>query len=435
MKKILAATLFALTTSMTSNAVVKDAAEVFKRWIQIQQIIPDCSFQPLTETINEQFVEDFKASYEMQLRVFNRQLPFLKTFTNGCMTDYGYQIAMPLNDVFLQNLQTFYLLADTDIGSLVDLLSNFGLFDNGDKNNTSNNLVEQFTGITQLLFSGQTESRKIELMFNLANRYAEWVFGDKFPTTTQRMLVDADKHQALRYLYSVIWQKLAGHGWKNWHQSALTNLAQEAANGKTVVYIAGGSDLFQLIRSGVYNIVNIDPQLPSQPTYYTNDWEFLLLGNVNDQIVFNDNDKKIIMVRSSFKRTGKQFQATLANQQTIVLDESETVWDLYGADLKKVGSYTLKRRYCNQGDFALKPNEVMLMSFNELHYICQPQTLGGNTGNQGWGIDIAQLTPSFKIYVKQLRQPLSRTMLTNMHMSTLLNATDLGYISLGSCIN
>ncbi|MBM3887037.1 hypothetical protein FJ364_03835 [Candidatus Dependentiae bacterium] len=438
MKKFLTTTLCALSISLSTHAIVKDASEVFKRWIQIQQIIPDCSFKDLPSEINEQFVQDFKTSYEMQIAVLNKQLPFLKTFSNGCINDYGYQISVPLNEIFEQNIKTFYELADTDISNLLDLLENFELFDNAPTNNASNNLVEQFNGVTQLFFSGHSDSRKVEFMFNLANRYAEWVFGDKFSENMQRLFTDSSKHQVIRYLYSVIWQKLAGHGWKNWHQGSLTNLAREAAQGKTVVYIAGGSDLYQLIKSGVYNIINIDPQLPTQPTYYTNDWEYILLGNVNDQIIFNDSSKKIVMVRKSFNRTGKQFKAVLANNQTVVIDESETVWDIYDTtnETKKVGNYTLKRRYCNQNDFNLRDNEVMLMSFNELHYICQPQSLGTSApGNQGWGIDIATLSPSFKIYVKQLRNPLTRSTLTNMHMATLLNSIDLGYISLGSCIN
>lgn len=429
MKKLLAAALLAFTSTVASAAVVKDAAEVFKRWIMIQQIIPDCSFQDLNQSINEQFTQDFRASYEMQLQLLKKQAPFLANLTGGCITEHGYQISSPLNNRFVQNLQTAYYLADNDIASLITFFDTLGLFQVAKDKKGTDGLVEQFNAATQLLFSGQNETHKTELMFNLANRYAEWAFGDSFAENVQRMMVDSSQHQTLRYLYAVIWQKLAGFGWKNWHQNSLNNLAQEAAQGKTVVYIAGGSDIFQLIKNGVYNIINIDPQLPTQPTYYTNDWEYLLLGNVEDRIVFNDKDTKLIMVRRSFKRTGKQFQANLSNNQSVVIDESETEWDIFNADLKKVGNYTLKRRFCNQNDFALKPNEVMLMSFNELYYICLPVTMGG------WGIDVASLPPSFQIYIKQLRNPVSRSMITNMHMATLLNAIDLGYIGLGSCIN
>ena len=429
MKKFLAVVLLALTAGSVQSAVVKDAAEVFKRWIQIQQIMPECSFRDLAGSVNEQFVQDFRVSYEMQLQLLNKQHAFLNALTGGCITEHGYQIGWPMRDAFIQNIVTFYALADTSIDGALDFLETANLFCiEGDKANTDG-LVDQFNGVTQLLFSGQPELKKNELMFNLANRYAEWLFGSSFPTIAQRMMVDKSQHQILRYLYAVIWQKLAGHGWKNWHQSSLNNLSKEAAQGKTVVYIAGGSDIFQLIKSGVCNIVNIDPQLPTQPTYYTNDWEYLLLGNVEDRLVFNDRDTKLIMVRKSFRRTGKQFKANLSNNQAVVIDESETEWDIFNGDLQKVGSYTLKRRFCNQDDFDLKSNEVMLISFNELYYICLPLQMGG------WGIDVASLAPSFKVHVKQLRNPMTRDMVTNMHMATLLNNIDLGYIGLGSCIN
>ena len=425
-----------LTISQTTKALVKDARDVFKRWIQIQQVIPDRDFASLTEQITPAFIEDFKTSYEINLPIINKQLPFLTTLSNGLIDQYGYQIRYPLDEFFVSNLQKIYQLADTDVAALLNFLDALKLFEQTKTSGISNNLVDQCTGVTQLLFSGQTETSKVELMFNLANRFAEFAFGELFPTVTQRMLVDKSQHQKLRYLFSVIWQKLAGYGWKNWHETALNNLATHAANGKTVVYIAGGSDLYQLIKKGVYNIINIDPQLPSQPTYYTNDWEFLLNGEINDQIIFNDESTKIIMVRTSYKRTGKQFQATLANNKKVLLDESETIWNLYSPDGKNIGKYTLKRRYCNQNDFILQDNEVMLMSFNELHYICMPQNFGATApGNHGWGIDLTQLPSSFNIYVKQLRTPLSQSMLINMHTATMLNTVDLGYISLGSCIN
>lgn len=429
MKKFLATALLALAAASAQSAVVKDASEVFKRWIQIQQLMPDCVFSDLSGSINEAFVQDFRVSYEMQLQLLNKQHAFLNALTGGCITEHGYQIGWPMTDQFKQNLAIFYALVDTDIGGVLNFFQALNLFQvEGDKASTDG-LVDQFNGVTQLLFSGQSELKKNELMFNLANRYAEWLFGPLFPRVAQRMMVDKNQHQILRYLYAVIWQKLAGHGWKNWHCSSLNNLAQESAQGKTVVYIAGGSDIFQLIRSGVYNIVNIDPQLPTQPTYYTNDWEYLLLGSVEDRLVFNDRDTKLIMVRKSFRRTGKQFQANLSNNQSVVIDESETEWDIFNGDLQKVGNYTLKRRFCNQNDFNLKQNEVMLISFNELYYICLPIQMGG------WGIDVASLNQDFKVYVKQLRNPMTRDMVINMHMATLLNNIDLGYIGLGSCIN
>ncbi len=428
MKKFLAIALLILTSTLAHGAVVKDAAEVFKRWIMIQQIIPDCTFGNLDSSVNEQFVQDFRASYEMQLQTLNKQSTFLKALTGNCITSNGYQLTWPINNQFGTNLSTMYQLADNDIASLLNFFHSLGLFTPNDTKGTDG-LVDQFNAATQLFFSGQNDVRKSELMSNLANRYVEWLFGSEFPTISQRMMVDSSKHQILRYLYAVIWQKLAGHGWKNWHQNSLTNLAQEAANGKTVVYIAGGSDIFQLIKNGVYNIINIDPQLPTQPAYYTNDWEYLLAGNIEDRIVFNLKDTKLVMVRKSLTRTGKQFQTTLSNKQTIVLDECEVEWDILNSDLQKVGNYTLKRRFCNQNDFNLKPNEVMLISFNELAYICMPLQWGG------WGIDVASFAPDFKMYVKQLRNPMPRSSIINMHSATLLNAIDLGYIGLGSCIN
>lgn len=431
MKKILS--LVALSTTLLTAssfaAIVKDASDVFKRWISIQQIIPDVSFESYNKSTDPIFVADFRAQYETQLQLLSRHKRFLNNLTGGCITDYGYQITWPLKETFFENIKMFNHLADSDIGELLKFLKKMDLFETPLTEKNTNGLVEEFNGVTQLLFSGNDEETKTILMFNLANRYMEWLFGNLFTHNGQRMMVSQEQHQMLRYLYAVIWQKLAGFGWKNWHANSLAHLNQEAAIGKTVIYIAGGSDIFQLIKSGVYNIINIDPQLPTQPTYYTNDWEYLLHGSLEDRIVFNDKDTKLIMVRRAFRKNGKQFQAQLSNRQVILLDESETEWDIFNADLKKIGNYTLKRRFCNQNDFVIKPNETILMSFNELYYICLPQTLGG------WGIDISKLPPNFTMHIKQLRSPVTRETISNMRTAALLNTTDLGYIGLGSCIN
>lgn len=430
MKKILLLILCAAAPYVTIQASVREAARVFNRWSTIQQIIPDCLFQDLIPEINEQFARDFCRSYENRLPLLNKGMPFLKAFTNESIYEKGYAITWPLNEVFVKNLQTTYMLADKDIRELLLFFQSLNLFELKHDQSSFDGLIDQFNYTLELFFSGQPEYKKVEFMFNLANRYTEWLFGPNFKTVGQRMMTDKTTHQILRHLYGVIWQKLAGFGWKNWHQSALDNVAQEVAAGKTVIYIAGGSDIYQLIKNGVYNIVNIDPQLPTQPTYYTNDWEYILMGLPGDRIVFKEGVCNVTMIRRSYTKTGLQFQAKLSNNQTVIIDETETIWDIYNeAETQRLGSYTLKRRFSNQDDFITKPNEVLLMSFNEVYYVCMTEAMGG------WGINPTQLPPNFMLYVKQLRKPVNREMLLNMHTAALLNSFDLGYIGLGSCIN
>jgi hypothetical protein len=237
-----------------------------------------------------------------------------------------------------------------------------------------------------------------------------------------------------------MWNYLAGHGWKDWNKSTLMALKDLTKNGGTVVYIAGGTDIYQLLKYGIYNIKVIDPVLPSQFDYYSDIWDWLLINKtenngdensrngdngLGDVVKYDFGDRRLVTRRTSFIKTGF-FQAELFSGKIVDIIQSETQWTVYD-DLDNVlGEVVFERRFCNQDDFVEKDNRYLLISFNELYYIAS------NNLNDRWGIDISKIGDNFKMFVKQLCSPIDKNVLFNMQKA---DNSDFLFIKLGSNVN
>ncbi|MFA6991187.1 MAG: hypothetical protein WC192_04025, partial [Candidatus Babeliales bacterium] len=234
----------------------------------------------------------------------------------------------------------------------------------------------------------------------------------------------------VRMIYSIMWNYLAGHGWKDWSKSTLSVLKDLTKNGGAVVYIAGGTDIYQLLKYGIYNITVIDPVLPSQPNYYSDIWDWLVVSKtenngIGDVVNYNFGDRKIVMKRTSFNKTGS-FQAELSFGKIIDIIQSRTQWTVYDDLGNELGNVIFERRFCRQDDFVKKDNSHLLISFNELYYIAS------NNLNDSWGIDISKIGDNFKMFVKQLQSPIDKNVLCNMQKA---DNSDFSFIKLGSNTN
>jgi len=227
-------------------------------------------------------------------------------------------------------------------------------------------------------------------------------------------------------------QNFSATGWHNWSSQCLKNLKQAADEGKRIVYIAGGSDLYQLITRGIYNITVIDPQLPSQPKYYTNEWAWIMKGagqdgGRGDQIVFEE--QKITMTRVGYLEVQKPFKARLEDGQVISINPSKTTWMITDKEGKQLGTYILERRFVEQNDFKTTDDRALLISFNELFFIALPDALNG------WRIEPSKFDDNFTMFVKHLHEPVAKAEVCNIRTAAMLNASDFKFICLGSCIN
>jgi hypothetical protein len=424
--------LVALVFFMLPGAAVgttKMGSQVFNKWITLQKVFHDRSIVSAGEQVTDHFATNFIAKYRQKQSLLRSYASFLSSIigTNVCTMDTN----ISLSEDAKKNLVQLYAWLDNDMGAFLRYVQTHKFL------NTTANEQEQSWDVTEtirrykkmmkILFIDQDKNIRYEYLFGIANRLFEYCFGPVGCEKFKEMLSDDSLQQMVRLCYSTMWFQLVGEGWKHWHYDCLKNLERESARGKEVVYVAGGNDIYELLMHNVNKIRVIDPMLPSQPLYYAEGWEWLLRDKKNPgigDILRVDGDKKsLLLKRVAYKESGS-FQAPLSTGKTVTLPRSVTTWAVYNAtNKKKLGYVIFDRRYCTKSDFALKSDQVLLASFNEMYYIAMPENM------RGWGIGIDSLPNAVPLYVKQLRKPVNKTMLKNMCAA---EATSFPFIALGS---
>ena len=154
-----------------------------------------------------------------------------------------------------------------------------------------------------------------------------------------------------------MWSNLVGSGWVHWNSECLNALKQESDKNKEIVYIAGGSDIYQMIKHGIYNIRVIDPFFPAQDIYNVDGHNWLITGDIGDTIKFDFSNKEIVMKRTGYKKLKENLIFALPGKNSVHVPKSETTWKLYENN-KFLGTVTFERRCTNQKDFDLQPNKI-----------------------------------------------------------------------------
>jgi hypothetical protein len=427
--RIIIISFVAFTTNTLNATEKKQASDVFKKWSSWQQVLPDHNLAEAFEQTNR--ASAIKACYEQNLTKLRAFCNFLAPLSNNTINKHGHHITTSLPQGFTDNLSALTTQAENNIPAFIHLLKTYGF--TGVSNASMIEQINAYSALAALMFAHGNEQTHQELMFACANRFFEFCFAPQTAPAFQQLFLNKQDHAIVKIMYAVMWDKLAGSGWKHWHQESLNALKQEADDGKTIVYLAGGSDIYQMITHGIYSIHIIDPQLPTQPKYYADQWDWLIKNSTSinaglgDKIIFND--LSIVMKRTYFHETGEFFSMQLSNGSHAYLAQSVTQWTVLDLEDNILGTITFERRPLCQKDFELQANKTMLMSFNELYFIALPQNLGG------WGIEPAQFPRNFQMIIKQLRKPVSKTMIGAMRNTALLNASDLKFIDLGTCVN
>jgi hypothetical protein len=297
-----------------------------------------------------------------------------------------------------------------------------------DERDSFNNVLNRYSGFFRTLFLGGRQNT-IDREFAVANRFVEFCFGQKTFPLLQKILADDATRPVARFLYTAMWKNLAGQGWKYWHQDTLKRLRNAYENGKTINYIAGGSDVYQLLVHGVYNIKVIDPQLTNaQDNYYADQWKWLLkgkgsAGGQGDEMHFTALGKACLARRAEIK-TGKTFKVVLDGGNEVRHTSAQVVWHIFEEGVRK-GSLTFDRRLATQEDFEPEKNEELLMSFNELYFIALPEDQGG------WPINPHALIKDFNMHVKQLRKPVTKKVVQNI---AWVDENNLAFLRLGTAV-
>ncbi len=393
-----------------------------------------------------------------------------------------------------ERLCNIYSYLETDIGKFIEYIELHGfsdeLINNVESSTSFLTVIGKYKNFAQLLFAHSDPFLTQNYLFCVANNLFEFCFNPKTAQKFEKLLQYSKNYPIVRMIYSIMWNYLAGHGWKDWNRSTLAALQKLTKNNGTVVYIAGGTDIYQLLKYGIYNITVIDPMLPSQPDYYSNVWEWLVVvskpdsrlflesgaspkgdgstssprarllngarpavpgvatkgevwepvegcecqkrfnnknesNGIGDVVKYDFGNVKLVMKRTGFDKTGV-FQAELSFGKVVDIVQSRTEWTVLDDMDNVLGKVVFERRFCNQEDFVEKDNQHLLISFNELYYIAS------NNLNDSWGIDISKIGDNFKMFVKQLRNPVDKNVLCNMQKA---DNSDFLFIKLGSNIN
>lgn len=433
---LLAALNISMSMCLQAQPITKQANEVFAKWLEWQQIMPDKDLTTMTAHLDASHI---KQQYVSAISTLKPLEQLLDKLTASHINPDGFILRNPVADPIKQNFSAVYELMQNDMATFIAVLRELPLCSTADAieestSTDSTKIIDRYNALFRLLFAHPNQAEAHKYLFTVANHFFEYCFETKTFPTFERIMLNVKDQPLGRMLYAVAWYNLAGNGWKHWHENSLKTLKEKADAGNTIKYIAGGSDILQMLRAGVYNIKNIDPQLPSQPVYYANGWEFLVRsasadGGIGDKIVIPLPERTLTMERTEFTLTGETFKARLNNDSVIEIPRSITTWTITDENSIALGTYQLDRRFCNQQDFNATANETLLMSFNELYFISLPQFLNG------WMIEPNQFPEDLSIVVKQLRKPVSRDTVFNMRIASLLNATDFKFIALGTCIN
>lgn len=418
-----------LTLMQPIASKTKTDTEVFAKWIEWQKVFKDCSLVKASYDFDKNYWGRFVNRYNAQADIMESFTPFLQNAT-GARLIKG-KISQPSADGKM-TLAKIYSWLDNDIHSMLQYMKEHNILNedvNDDEQDADiDDVIKKYKSLLKVFFNHKDKKIREQYLFAFANR----MFESCFSTTTfdkfHAILNDDTSHQLGRFCYVPIWFYLVGEGWKHWHDDCLKMLTAQAQAGKEIVYIAGGNDIYELLRRGIYKIRVIDPMLPSQPEYYAEGWDWLLKDDVDngigDRLELNIAANKMVMKREKYQENGS-FSASLSTGETVTLPNSVTEWSIYDASEKqKLGYVIFERRFCNQSDFSSEPNKVILASFNEMYFVSMPQHL------YGWGIDLKALPDDLTIYVKQLRKLVTKKIMENLAKGEDSSFT---FIMLGSC--
>jgi hypothetical protein len=404
------------TEQKTENTpTIQTSSNVFDKWLEIQEERVDHNLDMFKGEVDSQFINIF---LEKMPESIVPQTTFI--FPRSTVFEHlsKEEIIHAANHI---KKMRGYL--ENDITSLVDYLVfhkftsfEISMLEQWEVNNESlSALLLKYREFLESIVHDIEYENKYSILNSIANRFFEYCF---YPSTFNHfntLIKNKENYPVARFLYEIIWYYLARGEWYVWHKNSLFNLKREHDQGKEIVYIAGGNDIFQLISSGIYNIRNIDPLYPTQKKYYSEGWDFLARSaganhGIGDTVVFDDplnKEKNIVMKRIKYEETGLIAAAIEIEDKVVNIPESITVWSIETKDGKKLGKYTLERRFVEQKDFRATPDKALTVSFNELYFIM-------TASDENWGINPHKFGKNIVLHVKQLRAPINRKVLMNI---------------------
>lgn len=423
-KKLIHVALLLIVSCVSLYAEHRSAKTVFKKWFDYQTVYKDRSLTELNKSIDWQKIAKQYKKHKDDVQGYE---PFLQSAFDPDVISNGATGSRRATE----NLKNIRMWLDKNPGKFLKFFEETSVVDEAMNRQEEelhfNDVIDKNKALLRILLCCDNERTCDEYHFACVNRLFEYFFDSRNHDKFIDLLNDKSRHQVARFCYSTLWYNLVGDGWKHWHEDCLKALAKK---GDTVVYIAGGNDIHEPLRYGIYSMKIIDPFLPSQNDYYAEDVEWLLDSGTEDHGIGDTFDvtdvhgKKLMIKRTGYSENGT-FTAPLSTGKTIELPQSETTWAVIDeASSKKLGEIVFERRYAAQRDFDVKPKSSILASYNEFYFVGAQPHLGG------WGMNVEKFDKNIQVYVKQLRKPVSKKVMQNLYAT---DNVDFHFISLGSC--
>lgn len=449
MQRFSAAILVALFASgEIVSQEIRQAQVVFDRWMDpasgyFQYVYQDAPLNALQDNIFTDaalYAKQVRGAYQKEKRVLEYSAPVIYGVMGWDVHDDPLFAEVP-HQRCIKRLKKMYSLLDEDVPGFMRWLARRGmagkLVNENEESLQYEKVLDKYNALFSLFFPLCDEKKQQEALFAVANRLFEYCFGPENHQQAKRFFAHQAYNPLSRMLYAIIWQQLVGTGWKYWHEGCLNEVERLAREGKRIFYLAGGTDLYQLLKRGVYNITVIDPMLgDTQNRYYSNGWEYLIKstaadGGIGDELTLSLPDKKveIVLKREKFE-LGEPFPFVLSSKNKVMIPASVTTWGVYERQIdqpeKRVGTIIFERRLARNEDLKHDPaTEALLFSFNELSCAMSPSSYGG------WGFSLPDdiVKNPVSICVKQLRKPVIWDTVKNIHA---MNNEGRGFISLWS---
>lgn len=419
-----------INTSFISAYTIMHETNIFGKWLACQQVYQDRNISQIAETINDVFLHNFTSQYQKNIVPLKQLSSLLSVLTNGSIQADGYRLQAPVDECMRDNFSFLYEQIESNIPAFIECLAYHGMasaqINHEELGSDFAPTMAKYKAFVDLLFAQDDSFKEDEYRLAFANRLFEYCFTDATFPHYQNILTNHDQQPVGRFINTSLWQNLVGEGWRNWHKNPLDALKEKANTGHEIVYIAGGTDFYHFLRNGIYNITIVDPFLPTQEPYFSEGWEYLISSSsLDNEIRFGPSCNSIKMKCVDHK-TGTHFYSKLSKGNIISLKQSTITWNVYDRDNQHIGHVIIHRRPATQEDFKNNPTTSLIMSYDELAYVAMPDLLSG------WGIDPTIFDDDLVIHVKQLRKPVGKEVLCNIRLASMLNLSDLRFISLAS---
>lgn len=268
-----------------------------------------------------------------------------------------------------------------------------------------------YATLMKVLFPG-SEGRNALVAF--ANSCFEWAFSPDLGTLYENIIRDVDAYVQSFFINAVMHNFLSDQGGVAWHNKCLEQLTQEFACGKKIVHFGLTDDVGALLEAGIYNIKVIDAGSGWMNFDDTSFFSRLVKkAELGDVYSFLSHHGRIYLECKKIE-TGKEREFHIDHTSSFVAPTKHALWSVTDEQGQLKGVITIQFRPFNKYDFLIQDQAVLVMSYTDFVRAAFPRVF------KGMGIDFALFPEQGRLYIRQLRKPITRDVMLSFQQRQLL---------------